>query len=107
MFENILDPDLLEIITSAFLAIVAWATAKYLVPLIKTERHRRYAQWIANIADDATDDLVASHPSDWAKYLDSAVDKIVEVCGLQDASVAKRAVNAAIVRKRLPADSPQ
>ena len=61
----------------------------------------RYAQFIAYIADDVTDELAAKYPEkEWLRYLDEAIDKVIEICGLQDSSeVAKRAVNAAIARK--------
>ncbi|MEE8417443.1 MAG: hypothetical protein V3S06_02155, partial [candidate division Zixibacteria bacterium] len=37
--------------------VITWATKKYLVPFLKVEGRRRYATYIAAIADEVTDEL--------------------------------------------------
>lgn len=82
-----------------FLALAAWFTRKYLVPFLQMESRRRYAKYIAAIADEVTDDLVRRYPDkSWVKYIDEAVDKIISICKI-DTEVARRAVSAAISRK--------
>ncbi len=84
---------------AVFLALVAWFAKKYLVPFLQLENKRRYARYIAAIADEVTDDLVRRYPDEsWVKYIDEAVDKIIDICKI-DAEVAQRAVSAAMSRK--------
>lgn len=86
-------------IGAILMAVAVWLARKYLVPYLAVERHRRYAEYIALIADDVTDDLIARYPDNaWLKRLDEAVDKVIEICGIED-EVAQRAVSAAITRK--------
>jgi len=83
-----------------FLVVVTWFAKKYLVPFLELEKHRRYARYIAAIADEVTDELVLRYPGEsWAKYLDQAVDRIIEICGI-DLEVAKRAALASMARKK-------
>ena len=78
---------------------VAYLAKKYLMPLVEVERNRRYANWIAAIADELTDDLKARYPDKrWVEELDKAVDKIMEICGINE-EVAQRAIRAAATRK--------
>jgi hypothetical protein len=82
-----------------FSALVVWLARQYLVPYLAVEKRRRYAEYIALIADEVTDDLIRKYPeSDWMKRLDEAVDKIMEICGIED-EIARRAASAAISRK--------
>jgi len=81
------------------MAVVTVLARRYLVPLLEIERRRRYATYIAAIADDVTDDLVQRYPDkEWVAYLDEAVDKIIEVCEISP-EVAERAAQAAMARK--------
>ncbi|SYZ72437.1 conserved hypothetical protein [Candidatus Zixiibacteriota bacterium] len=85
--------------TTIFMALVVWFAKKYLAPYLKVESRRRYAEYIAVIADEITDDLVQRYPDNgWMKRLDEAVDKLIDVCGI-DSEIAKRAVSAALSRK--------
>jgi len=78
---------------------VAYFAKKYLLPLVEVEKNRRYANWIAAIADELTDDLKARYPDKkWVDELDKAVDKIMDVCGI-DEEIAQRAIQAAVARK--------
>ncbi|PKK83428.1 MAG: hypothetical protein CVT49_08390 [candidate division Zixibacteria bacterium HGW-Zixibacteria-1] len=86
-------------IGAVFMALVVWLTRKYLVPFLVVEKRRRYARYISCIADEITDDLVRKYPDkEWVVYFDEAVDKVIEVCGI-DTEVAGRAVSAALSRK--------
>jgi len=82
-----------------FLALVVWFARKYLVPFLQVENRRRYARYIAAIADEVTDDLVLKYPDrTWIKNIDEAVDKIISICNI-DTEIARRAVSAALSRK--------
>lgn len=79
--------------------VVTYLAKNYLVPLVQVEKHRRYARWVAAIADEVTDDLVARYPNKaWLGKLDAAVDQIMEICGI-DEDVARRAIRASSTRK--------
>jgi hypothetical protein len=79
--------------------LVTWLAKQYLVPLLRVERNRRYARWIAAIADELTDDLKARYPGNkWISELDEAIDRIMEICGIEKA-IAGRAIRAAVARK--------
>lgn len=79
--------------------VLVWMTKKHLVPLLAIERNRRYAEWIARIADEVTDDLVQKYPNErWTKFLDNAVDKVMEITGISK-ETARRAVTSAVARK--------
>ena len=91
--------DLAGGVWAAFAFIIAYLSRKYLVPLLKIERHRRYAGWIAAIADELTDDLRSQYPgNEWIEKLDQAVDRIMEICGIEK-DIAARAIQAAASRK--------
>jgi hypothetical protein len=86
-------------VSTIFMALVVWFAKTYLAPYLKVESRRRYAEYIAVMADEITDDLVRRYPDNaWMKRLDEAVDKLIEVCGI-DSEVAARAVSAALSRK--------
>jgi len=79
--------------------IVTWVAKKYLIPYLTVESRRRYAAYIAAIADDVTDELRLKYPNKpWVTYLDEAVDKIIKICEISP-EVARRAVSASISRK--------
>lgn len=80
--------------------VVLYAAKKWVVPLLQTAKAKEKAQLIAQIADDVTDELVASYPkSELWSFLDKAVDKVKEVCKIKDPQVARRAMSAALKRK--------
>ncbi len=79
--------------------LVAFVGKNYLLPLLKVERSRRFARWIALLADEITDDLVARYPDNgWVKFIDEAVDSLMEICGISQ-EIAGRAINSALARK--------
>ena len=89
------------ILTFLGLAVV-FVGKNYLLPFLRIESRRRYAHWIAHLADEITDDLVARYPDNaWLKFVDDSIDKLMEVCGIEH-EVAERAVSSALSRKKLP-----
>lgn len=91
--------DLVGGLWAAVAVIIAYLAKRYLVPILKIEKHRRYARWIAAIADELTDDLKARYPdNEWVRKLDEAIDRIIEICNI-DYDVASRAIKAAASRK--------
>lgn len=89
-----------SIISIAFLLLV-WLVKKYLVPLIGTEIRQKTAELILRIADDITDELVATYPDEKIyQYLDIAIDKLMEACGVSK-EVAARAIKASLGRKKI------
>ncbi|MFH2036801.1 MAG: hypothetical protein ABIJ45_10395 [Candidatus Zixiibacteriota bacterium] len=81
------------------LTVASWLSKKYLVPYLTIEKRRKYASYIAAIADDVTDELRVKYPNQtWTKYLDEAVDKVIDICDI-DQEIARRAVSAAVGRK--------
>lgn len=77
-----------------------YAAKKYLIPWLTVDRHRKYAAWIASIADEITDELVQKFPEKkWLAELDKAVDRLITICGI-DRAIAERAIRAAAVRKQ-------
>ena len=79
--------------------VAGYLAKKYLVPYLSVERNRRYATWIAVIADDLIAELMLKYPEKkWLAELDKAIDRLIEICGI-DRSVAERAVKAAAARK--------
>jgi len=81
------------------MVIATWAAKKYLIPFLNVESRRRYAAYIAAIADEITDELRLKYPNKpWVAYLDEAVDKIIKVCNISP-ETARRAVTASLSRK--------
>jgi len=86
-------------IWSAVGLLITYLAKKYLVPFLQVEKRRRYAIWIAAIADEVTDDLRAQFPGEkWLERLDEVVDQIMEICGIEK-DIAQRAIRAAAARK--------
>jgi hypothetical protein len=86
-------------VSALLLLIVAWATKKYLVPLVNTGLKKKMAEYVLLIADEVTDQLAAKHPkNEMLEWLDQAVDKIMEITGVSR-DVATRAAQAALGRK--------
>ena len=87
-------------IGSVILILVAHVCRKYLIPFLVIGKRRKYAKWIAGIADEVTDDLRARYPeNEWLVHLDEAVDKIIEVCQISG-EIARRSARAAVSRKK-------
>ena len=82
------------------LVVLGWLVKKHLVPLLSTEKSRTLAQHILLIADEVTNYFLQKYPGkDWAEWLDQAIDKIIEITGIER-EVADRAIRAALERKK-------
>ncbi|MCJ7507320.1 MAG: hypothetical protein MUO85_01145 [candidate division Zixibacteria bacterium] len=82
------------------LVVLGWLIKKHLVPLLATDRARKLAQHILLIADEVTDYFLQKYPGkDWAEWLNQAIDKIMEITGI-DKEIAERAIRAALERKK-------
>jgi len=88
----------------AFL-IVGYLAGRYLKPWIYAEPSRlARAQEIALIADRITDEMRLIAPAaHWSEWIDEAVDRVIEACGLPDADdvrrIAHREVASQIIKK--------
>jgi hypothetical protein len=72
---------------------------KYVIPFLQIGKRQRYAQFIAEIADEVTDDLRNRYPQkSWLKHLDEAIEALASICGVSS-EIARRAINAAVSRK--------
>ena len=81
------------------LLLSGWAVKKYLIPFLDTELKKKMAEYVLLIADEVTDQLVAKYPqNELFRWLDQAVDKIMEITGVSK-EVATRAAQAALARK--------
>lgn len=81
------------------LLLLGWAVKKYLIPFLDTELKKKLAEYVLLIADEVTDQLVARYPkNELLKWIDQAVDKIMEITGVSQ-EVATRAAEAALARK--------
>lgn len=101
MIESILTNivGLTGMVGTVLMALVGYLGKRYLVPYLLFAKRRAYAEWIAIIADEVTDDLKQRYPTNsWLGHLDDAVDKLMDLCDI-DKVVARRAVNAAAGRK--------
>jgi len=91
--------DLVGGMGAIIMIVATWIAKKYLIPFLKVESRRRYAAYIAAIADEVTDELKLKYPDkSWAVYLDEAVDKIIKICNINP-EVARRAASASISRR--------
>ena len=89
----------LGILGSVGLVLAGHIANKYVIPYLKIGKRQQYAQYIAVIADEVTNDLKEKYPEkDWIKHIDEAVDKVIEVCQISP-TIARRAVNASLQRK--------
>jgi len=84
---------------SVGMLLIGHVANKYVIPFLKIGKRKQYAQYVATIVDDITDDLKNKHPEkDWLKYLDTAVDTLISICDVSP-EVAKRAISASLNRK--------
>jgi hypothetical protein len=98
-FGNWVTNNTFEALGAILLLLLGWAVKNYLVPYLNTELKKKMAEYILLIADEVTDQLVAKYPkNELLKWLDQAVDKIMEITGVSE-EVATRAAQAALARK--------
>ena len=88
----------LNILGSFGLLLAGHIATRYVVPFLKIGKRQRYAELIAQLADEFTDELRNKHDKSWAKYLDEAVDKLIILLGIS-LEIARRAIKAAAARK--------
>ncbi len=90
----------LGLIGSIGLTLVTYVAKKYIIPFLQVGKHQKYAELIARLAEDITDDLVEKYPENtWLQHLDDAVETLIDILGIPLA-VAKRAIQAAATRKK-------
>jgi hypothetical protein len=89
----------LQTLGGLLILLLGWAVKKYLIPFLNTELKKRLAEYVLIIADDVTDQLVARYPkNEVLRWLDLAIDKIMDVTGVSK-EVATRAAQAALARR--------
>lgn len=89
----------LGLLGSIGLLLVGHMAKKYVIPFLKIGKRQQYAQFIAIIADEITDDLKNKYPDKvWLKHLDEAVDSLIAICSVSP-EIARRAINASVARK--------
>ena len=70
----------LGMLGSVGILLVGHVANKYIIPFLKIGKRKQYAQYIATIADEITDDLKNKYPEkDWFKHLDSAKETIIVI----------------------------
>jgi len=89
----------LGVLGSLAVLLAGHIATKYVIPFLSVGKRQRYAELIAMLADEITDELQAKYEKDWTRYLDQAIDKLISILGI-DAEVARRAINAAAARKQ-------
>lgn len=96
---NWVTSNTLEALGAILLLLLGWLIKHYLIPYLNTELRKKVAEYVLLIADEVTDQLVAKYPqNELLKWLDQAVDKIMEITGVSK-EVATRAAQAALARK--------
>lgn len=95
-----MNAPIFELVGSAAVLVAGWLANKYIIPFLQIGKRHRYAQLIATLADDITDDLRDRYAdSEWLNHLDEAVDTLIDILGIDD-DIADRAIRAAAARKR-------
>jgi len=88
-----------SVLGSVALLLAGHIANKYVIPFLKVGKRQQYAQFIATIADEVTDDLRNKYPNkSWLKHIDEAVDSLIAICGITP-EIARRAIRAAAARK--------
>lgn len=91
--------SIFSLLGSIGLMVAGHLANKYIIPFLKIGKRNQYAQFIAVIANEVTDDLRQKYPEkDWLKHLDEAVDSLIAICNVSPV-IARRAINAAVGRK--------
>lgn len=91
-----------EILTPVVLSIASGIAAKYVIPFLQVGKRQKYAEHIATLADDITEDLMFKYPNNtWLQKLDDGVDLLIAMCNIKGVT-ARRAINAAVSRRQRP-----
>lgn len=89
----------LGVLGSVGLMLAGFLAKQYVIPFLSVGHRQKYAEYIAAIADEVTDELRARYPDkEWLTHLDEAVETLAEICGVSR-EVALRAVRASAARK--------
>ena len=97
---NMVGDQAMTAIGALLILAVGMITRKYIVPLLKTALAKQTAGHVLLIADDVTDYFAEKYPgAHRSVWLDRAVDKIIEVTGV-NRGPAERAVRASVNRKK-------
>ena len=89
----------LELVGGLATLAAGWFANRYVIPFLQVGRRSRYAQLIATLADEVTDELRENYPDrEWFDHLDEAVDRLISILDISG-EVARRAVRAAAARK--------
>jgi hypothetical protein len=81
------------------LTLAGYLANKYVIPFLKVGQREKYAEYIAVIADEVTDELRLKYPQkQWLSHLDEAIDRLVSICGI-NTDIAGRAIRASAARK--------
>lgn len=89
----------LGVLGSVGLMLAGFLAKQYVIPFLSIGHRQKYAEYIAAIADEVTDELRARYPEkDWLAHLDEAVETLIEICGISR-EVAMRAIKASAARK--------
>lgn len=89
------------------LFVIGYLAGRYIRPWLEKKPSRlARAEEIGLIADRVTDELRLIAPNaHWSKWIDEAVDRLIEACGLPDADdarrLAHREIASQIVKKGL------
>jgi hypothetical protein len=91
--------SIFNLLGSIGILLVGHLANKYVIPFLKIGKRKQYAQYIAAIANEVTDDLQSKYPEkEWLKHLDEAVDSLISICDISP-EIARRAINAVVGRK--------
>jgi len=99
---GILTEQSLAAVGTILMIYLGYIVKKELVPLLKIKRNMDVARHVLIIADDVTDYFRLKFPSaHWSVWLDRAVDRIMEITGV-NRDAASRAAQASMSRKTAP-----
>ena len=91
--------SIVSLLGSLGLVMASYVAKKYVIPFLSVGQRQKYAEYLAAIADDVTDELRAKYPDkEWLAHLDEAVDRLIEICGVSR-DIARRVVMASVARK--------
>ena len=81
------------------LTLASYLAKRYVIPFLEVGRRRRYAEYIAHIADDVTDELKSKYPEKiWMNHLDEAINRLMAIVGISP-EIARRVIKASASRK--------
>lgn len=93
------DNGWLNILGSVALTLAGFVANKYIIPFLNVGRRKKYAEYIAAIAEEAIDELRTKYPDKtWLEHLQEAIEVVISITAI-DADIAARAVKAAAARR--------